>query len=431
MSSSPYRQRFTPGAGGLPPLVLPSRGAALGSAQPADARSGSHVLYVNVGAASHVYPGLPLVRELVRRGVRVTYAVGEQVGGIVAATGARLLACTSVLPTGDSAGLRWPTDPIETTNLFLDETEHVLPQIVAGLDGDRPDLVLFDSAALAGQVAASRWGVPAVEVAASVVPSAATESSVDAVVKAFAALRGGAECLERRLEFLAREGVGLDLARVVAGAERTLMLIPRTLQQETPSSAREFVGPLFDEQRLSGGQWAPPPGNERPVVLVAFGTMFSDQLEIYRACLEGLGDGSCHLVMAVGRQVDPAVFGETPPFVEIHQTVPQLAVLRHARAFVTHGGMGSVIEALWFGVPMVVVPQAADHFGNAARVEQLGVGQRVSTERATADALKRAVKRVRSEIGIRIRIAEVAREVRSGGSPAKAADAVEALVPAP
>lgn len=431
MSSSPYRQRFTPGAGGLPPAVLPSRGATrVRSTQPA-VRRAPHVAYVNVGAASHVYPGLPLVRELVRRGVRVTYAVGEQVGEIVAATGADLLSCTSVLPTGDSAGPRWPTDPIETTNLFLDEAEHALPQIRAVLDEDRPDLVLHDSAALAGVVAASRWGVPAVEVAASILPSAATEADADAVVKAFAALPGGAECLERRLGFFTREGVGLDLDRVVRGAERTLMLIPRTLQQETPSAAREFVGPLFDETRLGEGRWAPPAGNERPVVLVAFGTMFSDQQEIYRACLEGLGDGSCHLVMAVGRQVDPAVFGDTPPFVEIHQTVPQLAVLRHAKAFVTHGGMGSVIEALWFGVPMVVIPQAADHFGNAARIEQLGVGQPISVERVSADALKRAVKRVRSEIGVRIRIAEVAREVRSGGSAEKAADAVEALVPAP
>lgn len=215
---------------------------------------------------------------------------------------------------------------------------------------------------------------------------------------------------------------------MVAGAEQALILIPRTLHRVETAPSKQFVGPLFDDERLSSGRWEPPLGNERPVVLVAFGTMFSDQQEIYRACLEALGDGSCHLVMAVGRHVDPAVFGEIPPFVEIHQTVPQLAVLRHARAFVTHGGMSSVVEALWFGVPMVVIPQAADHFGNAARVEQLGVGQRIAADRVTADALRRATKRARSDVGVRIRIAQVAREVR-GGSVEKAADVVQGLVP--
>lgn len=191
MSSPPYRRRFTPGALDLPPagdlstsgIATPVRAVRHAS------RRVPHVAFVNVAAASHVYPSLPLVRELVRRGVRVTYAVGGQLGEIVSATGARLLACTSVLPAGGVG--RWPADLIESTNLFLDEAEHALPQIRSALDEDRPDLVLFDSAALAGWVAASGWGIPAVEVSVSLVSSGLPDVDLDAMVAAMQALPGG------------------------------------------------------------------------------------------------------------------------------------------------------------------------------------------------------------------------------------------------
>jgi UDP:flavonoid glycosyltransferase YjiC (YdhE family) len=66
-------------------------------------------------------------------------------------------------------------------------------------------------------------------------------------------------------------------------------------------------------------------------------------------------------VLAVGG-VDPAALGPIPPNVEVHAHVPQLAVLRRARVFVTPAGMGSTMESLYFGVPMVAVPQMAEQW---------------------------------------------------------------------
>jgi MGT family glycosyltransferase len=76
-------------------------------------------------------------------------------------------------------------------------------------------------------------------------------------------------------------------------------------------------------------------------------------------------------VLAVGG-VDPAALGPIPPNVEVHAHVPQLAVLRRARVFVTPAGMGSTMESLYFGVPMVAVPQMAEQRVNADRVAEAG-----------------------------------------------------------
>jgi len=43
-------------------------------------------------------------------------------------------------------------------------------------------------------------------------------------------------------------------------------------------------------------------------------------------------------------------------------------VLRHARAFLSHAGMNSTMEALHYGVPLVALPQMPEQAANADRV---------------------------------------------------------------
>jgi len=57
-------------------------------------------------------------------------------------------------------------------------------------------------------------------------------------------------------------------------------------------------------------------------------------------------------------------------------TAPQLALLGRAAVAITHGGLGTIKECILSGVPMLVLPQAFDQHGNAARVEYHGLGLR-------------------------------------------------------
>jgi MGT family glycosyltransferase len=133
------------------------------------------------------------------------------------------------------------------------------------------------------------------------------------------------------------------------------------------------------------------------------------------------------VVLAIGG-VDPQTLGTVPPNVEVHQQVPQLAVLRQARAFVTHAGMGGTMEGLHFEVPMVAIPQMAEQRANADRIAELGLGTVLPPDRVTADTLWNAVEDVAGDEHVRERLAWMRREMTAAGGVRAAADAVERVL---
>ena len=119
--------------------------------------------------------------------------------------------------------------------------------------------------------------------------------------------------------------------------------------------------------------------------------------------------------------------GRPPPNFIVQPYVPQLEVLRRARAFVTHGGMNSVGEALSFGVPVVVVPQMGEQEIVGRRVEQLGAGLFLPKAAVTAEALRAAVRRVIAEESYRHQASRVGETFRAAGGVRRAADAILAF----
>lgn len=67
-----------------------------------------------------------------------------------------------------------------------------------------------------------------------------------------------------------------------------------------------------------------------------------------------------------------------PAYIHMFSRVPQLKVLQHADLFVTHGGLGSIKESIYYGVPMLVYPLDLhyDQNGNGLKVEHHGLGLR-------------------------------------------------------
>lgn len=96
------------------------------------------------------------------------------------------------------------------------------------------------------------------------------------------------------------------------------------------------------------------------------------------------------LVLATGRELPPEVRSSWPPNVHPRPYVPQVAALRRASLFITHGGASSLKEAVLLGVPVLVYPRRADQPGNAARAvfHRLGLAGDPGRDRA-ADVLRK------------------------------------------
>lgn len=388
-----------------------------------------HVAMFTVPAHGHVNPSLPVVRELSARGHRVSYAVTPAFADAVAETGATPVPYETTWPT-TAAGQRaqWSgEDPVESFRWFFDEAVHVLPQLAAAFDGDRPDVVLYDIGGYPGRVLAHRWGVPAIQLSPAYVAWDGYEADMAPVLGPLRETVSYRRYERSFAAWLAEEGVPLEVDDFLGRPDRCLALIPRALQPNADRVDPErytFVGPCVDVPGRRGG-WPAPSGGE-PLLLVSLGSAFTDQPAFFRACAEAFGGLDWQVVMALGEHVDPADLGTVAPNVELHRFVPQVAVLAHASAFVTHAGMGGAKEGLAAGVPMIAVPQAADQFANADRLVELGVARRLDTAEATPEALRGALSELLADPALPSRLAAIGAAIEAEGGARRAADLIEA-----
>lgn len=167
------------------------------------------------------------------------------------------------------------------------------------------------------------------------------------------------------------------------------------------------------------------------MALVSLGSSFTRRPDFYKECVRAFGDlPGWHLVLQIGRHVDPAELGTVPDNVEVRSWVPQLAILKQADLFVTHAGAGGSQEGLATATPVIAVPQAVDQFGNADMLQGLGVARRIDTEEATAEALKAAALALVDDPEVARKLKEIQAEMAQEGGTRRAADLIEAALPA-
>ncbi len=387
----------------------------------------------SIAAPGHVNPSIEVIRELVARGHRVSYAIPASFADRVAVTGADPVIYTSTLPTEDNPEA-WGTELIDNVEPFLNDAVQALPQLAEAFTGDVPDLVIHDITSYPARVLAHRWGVPAVSLSPNLVAWEGYEEEVAEPM--FAELkqseRGNAYYARFRA-WLDENGLsGTDPDRFMGRPRRSVVLIPKVLQpnaDRVDESVYSFVGACQGD-RADQGDWKRPAGADK-VLLVSLGSTFTKQPGFYRECVKAFGDlPGWHVVLQIGKYVDESELGEVPANIEVHSWVPQLAVLKQADAFITHAGAGGSQEGLATGTPMVAVPQAVDQFGNADMLVSLGVARRIDTEDATADALRAAVLGLLDDPEAVSRTEEIRLGMASEGGTRRAADLIEAELPA-
>ncbi|MGW6491052.1 macrolide-inactivating glycosyltransferase [Streptomyces sp. NPDC055056] len=387
----------------------------------------AHIAMFSIAAHGHVNPSIEVIRELVARGHRVTYAIPPAFADKVAETGAEPKLWNSTLPTDDDPDA-WGTELIDHIEPFLADALQAEPQLAAAYAEDEPDLVLYDITAYPARVLAHRWGVPLVQLSPSMVAWEGYDEEVGKPL--FEPLKEtprGKAFYETFAGWIAGNGMDLRVEDFMGRPDRCLVLMPRALQPNADRVDEErytFVGACQGD-RSAQGEWRRPAGAGR-VLLVSLGSSFTKQPAFYRACAEAFADlPDWHVVLQIGAFVDPAELGELPDNVEVHSWVPQLSVLRQADAFITHAGSGGSQEGLATATPMVAVPQAADQFGNADVLQALGVARHLPAAEASAAALREAVLAVADDPGVARRLKEIREGMAGEGGTRRAADLIE------
>jgi MGT family glycosyltransferase len=160
------------------------------------------------------------------------------------------------------------------------------------------------------------------------------------------------------------------------------------------------------------------------LVYVSLGTLFNTDATFYRNCFEAFHGQDFQVIMSVGARVSIESLRSAPANFIVQTHVPQLDVLRRATVFITHGGMNSVSESLYYGVPVLVIPQMSEQEIVGRRVEELGAGLYVAKEDVTAERLRESVQRLLAEPRFGRQAAVVRESLQTAGGVARAADAI-------
>jgi MGT family glycosyltransferase len=384
----------------------------------------------------HLAPILPVVAELVRRGEEVVFYGTGRSRAKIEATGARFHAYTR---GHDDFNPTPPTDGLFSDMARLAElTADILPQMLDEVRSLSPAYLLIDTKSLWGRLVGHILGIPAVTL--SVV--FAIRDGVIGVPELTGFLYSGAPP-EKLLGGLIGLGEYFETARRLArrygtvapgivaylGNPQPLNIIftSRELQPGSQAFGEEFVfvGPSIPPARDATGDFPFDRLDGRPLVYISLGTTFHNVPAFYRACFDALGGGPWQVVLSTGgANLD---LGAPPENFLVRPFVPQLALLERAGAFVTHGGMNSANEALYFGVPLVVVPQRGDQHMVGARIAELGAGLAISPGRVDAASLRGAVEAVLSGPSFRERAQALGRSMRASGGYRRAADEIQAF----
>ncbi|MGJ7908670.1 macrolide family glycosyltransferase [Actinopolyspora sp. H202] len=393
-----------------------------------------HFAFVGLPAAGHVNPTLALVEELVARGHRVSYVTGPEAVPAVRAAGAEPVPVSLRIPDPPPTDASTaPVAAVSRMERFLADVRQSFPEMLERFDGDVPDVVCSDAATSIGRMLAEKLRI----VHTTLLPGFAsndrfslrdlfTEQLPSAFDPNNPVLR---DFGQRMRAFAERYGVSFDFHSMMsdAGDPLNLVFLPKEFQIEADGFDERFVflGPMIGS-RAAGERWRPT-DPDKPLLFVSPGTLRHERVGFYRRCVEAFGDGAWQVAMAIGDRVDPAELGEVPDNFEVRPWFPQPAVLRAATAFLTHAGMNSTMEALYYGVPMVTVPRMLEQELNADRVTRLDAGRRLDPHASTG-LLRETVDEVAGDESVLAGVRELRDLVRGYGGAAAGADALRDLL---
>jgi MGT family glycosyltransferase len=337
------------------------------------------IAYFSFPARGHINPTLPVFRELARRQCHIVYYATETFRQAVEETGAqfRSYGPQFQMPQRGPGPFARVSTTLETLLHLTDRALHHCLEETRRLS---PTHILYDSFAPWGRLIAQLLDLPSM----ASVPSILINAEIDGQYGApsedpqltpqwYAAFRSRLEaCLSR---YKLREFPSPPQL-LQSYAEFNLVYTSHLFQPLAdafdPRRFR-FVGPCL-EFRPQTPQFPFERLDGRPLILISLGTVYGDRPGFLRQCLEELSGSPWQIVLAAGDHLPLDALGPIPENCIVRPSVPQLELLPRASVFLTHGGMNSVQEALYHGVPLLLAPQGADQFWISSRVAELGAG---------------------------------------------------------
>ncbi len=325
-----------------------------------------------IPAHGHTNPTLGVVKELTNAGHEVYYFSFDMLRGKIERAGAVFISCDGFdfdIRDKNAAG-RVGKDIAFATELLVKATLALDEMISEKVKEIKPDLIVSDSIAYWGKLTAMKYGIPYV--------SSTTTFAFNRYSSRYLK-RGAGEIIKmiftmpkinKYLQLLRDNGYPVkNIYDIVSNDNETNTIVYTSKEfqpcSETFSDRYRFIGPsirpIESEMKKTAAK----------TVYISMGTVMKNK-EIYVNCIKALGNTDYQVIISLG---DNSVeIEDIPKNIEIYKSVDQMAVLSIADVFLTHCGMNSVSEALYYEVPLVMLPQTPEQGAVAKRAEELNAG---------------------------------------------------------
>ena len=377
------------------------------------------VLFTFVGGTGHSEPMVPVAKSLLDVGHTVGFAGDQRYLSRLSQQGFDVITADSAawVPERRQA-LVEPDQAHEDAalqNHYVGEVPRRRIETYQRLFADwEPDLLVRDEADFGAAIVAEQLAIPRVEV---LIAAAGATLRPEVIGHAWNRLRAAHDLPADH-----------DFGRLY----EDLVLSPfpprfRDPEYPLPRTAQSFRRDLPDEHKSELPPWWPL-DPDLLIIYVTLGTVFPlESGDLFERILSGLGQLQADVVTTVGPDLDPAALGPQPDHVHVEQWLPQAQVMPHVDLVVSHGGSGTISDALQHGVPQLVVPLGADQMHNARRVEALGIGHSLHPITTTSEQFRDAAASLITDRCARAAAARFRAEIAALPSPAQLLGSLETL----
>jgi len=392
------------------------------------------------GASGHINPTVGLVSELIAKGEQVIYYAGEDTRAKFEKLGAEYRTYDQWFTYHHTAATA--SDILTMAKTEIDLMLDALVPMLEQIKKDAPDYIVYDSCCVWGKYLAESLKIPGITIITTLVSSHWLMLSDWRLAShvLFSVLIPGASLIvwARRVAKDLFEQIGVQWRGIFYhifdffACVGDLNIVFNTRQYQ-PFADRipgnfHYVGASIPEGRDSSDMdFSRYEGKK--LIYVSLGTIHNMDVGFYKTVMQGLGEtADLEVIMSVGKNTRLEDLGSIPSNFTVRNFVPQLEVLKRADVFITHGGMNSLNEGLYYGVPVIVVPQQVEQAFNARRLAKLGVATPLPTSDINPASIRRVVRDILDNPDYRRNAKQYGETLRQAGGYKAAAEKILAFV---
>lgn len=203
-----------------------------------------------------------------------------------------------------------------------------------------------------------------------------------------------------------------------------LLLAPKAIRHDRATPLPEDLYVFLDGCVREEAQFDPPPLpiNDGPIVYLSFGSLGAIDTVLIRRMIEVFATLPARFFVNVGGFLES--YQQVPDNVYLGSWFPQPSIVAQADLFIHHGGNNSYCEALYYGVPSLIMPYCWDGHDNGTRAEQTNTGVNMQRDRWSSQELRKTMVSLLNNKEMLQRLSAISKGMMQGGGAKNAAQAI-------